>query len=1402
MIIKKYFSIVLIFVTTGLLQLALYAQSSLLWFQNHTTSSGLSSNKVNAMLQDKNGFLWFATEDGLNRFDGYEFKVYRNNPADSLSLSDNNIWTLFEGADGDLWIGTKSGGLSRYNYNSDSFSNWIIDSSYRENGITSIFEDVDRNLWIGTYRNGLYLFDYRNGDFRNWNFDPDNTRSLSNNYITKIIQDYKGNLWISTYNGLNKFSPRISDKVFDRFYHQAGNPETINASLIWCLKHSKYFNNEIWVGTLHGLSRINVDDNVITQIPVAVENNLAFGNSISSVLEDVIDNEEILWLGSYGGLIRYNIQSGETKRYLNNENFEGSLVNNQINYVFKDHSGVLWIITEDGISKWSSKAVKFKSRFFHREGLYSLSLFNKKNISALKKSFNEVVWVGTSDGLYSFSFDFLNSKPSAPFLVFFNGKKIWSLEWGRDSNLWVGTYGWGLFRFDIKTQKAFPVEIKSTVFQSEAYKYVKSILADKQGNIWVGFWGGGLARLKENDYKIWINQKNNKYSLSHNDVWSIIEDRFGNIWIGTNGGGINLYDKDTDNFIRFSSTSGKNNLSSNTIYTICESKNPKANNKLLSTILWIGTSNGLNKITFNNSELININKTLNVNVKVFSIKNGLPDNSVKSIVEDNNGNLWIGTSNGLSKFDPIDEKFINYSSADGLYGNDFNYSTALKTNDGLILFGSSEGLNVFNPSEIKQSDYKPPVLITDFQLFNKSVSVGDGSLLKKNIIYTNKITLSHDQNIFSFQFSALDYNSPHSINYAYKMEGFDDEWIYSGSRRYAAYTNLAPGTYNFMVKSTNSDGVWNGKYTSIKLEINQPWWKTVWAYLLYFVIIILGLFAIRRFELNRTKLRNELKMRQFEAQKMKEIENVKSRFFANLSHEFRTPLMLIKGPIEQLKNGEVSSNLSDYYDLIHRNTEKLHTLIDQLLELTQLEAETIPVKARKENIVTILRGIFYSFKTFADQKNIALDFSSYDTTICAWVDRDKLEKVINNLLSNAVKFTPEGGLISFYILKNKIDENEFAEIKISDTGIGIPKEKLNQIFDRFYQVDDSSGRNYGGSGIGLSLVKELVDLHKWSIEVESEKGKGTTFILSIPLSDNYLSENQIIREYNTEIDGSNKKLSEIESLSRVKVDDGDYSSQKEANNSNPTILVVEDSSDVREYIVSLLQNDYKIIEAEDAEAGLKRAIDLMPDLILSDIMMPGTDGLEFCRQIKTNLQTSHIPLILLTAKVSQQNKIEGLETGADDYVTKPFNFKELSLRIKNLIEQRKKLKEKFSKEIKIEPEKVTANSLDKEFLEKALLVAEKNIFDLTFDLESFAKEMFLSRSQLHRKMVAITGQAPGEFLRIFRLKKAARLLHEKKLSVTQVALEVGFSSPSHFTKAFQQYFNCLPSDFTVQNNLK
>ena len=1375
---------------TLLFTLNVFSQS--IYFNRLNTENGLSNNNAFNIIQDRFGFLWFATDDGLNRYDGYDFKVFRNNPENQNSISDNSVWVLTEDKKGNIWIGTKNGWLNRFDPVSEIFTRWKIKvEDVKENAITCVYEDRKEKIWIGTYRGGLYRFDPLTERVEHWYNNPDDNSSLSNNYISSILEDNEGNIWISTYNGLNKFDPEYSSKGFTRFFNIPGNPNSISNNIVWYLTQSESDQNLIWIGTHNGLTKYRTDRKSFSQIQVTNTEGLQFGTAAGSVIEEISGDKKILWIDSYAGLLRYNMSTGSFQRFITDKNDPNSLSSNQIHRMIKDRSGVMWLATENGINSFSSKSTKFNSAFSDKFRLLNSNILNKKNVKAITETSDGRMWFGTDEGLYYASSS--NGKTIIKKLKHSEKLNVWSLTSDAVGNLWIGTYGSGLYRLDLKTNRLIAIPNYEKRSKSQAVKYVKSLCVDNNDKLWIGFWGMGLARFDASveHYEGWLHEKSDTSSLSFDDVWVIHQDNKGRIWIGTDGGGLNLFNEtDGGRFYCWTAGgSGRGNLSSRGIYSICEGSVKKMSEDV--TVLWIGTNNGLNKFVVSNSESIKeFPAPPEVKITQFTIENGLADNSVKSIVEDDNGNLWLGTGSGISFLDTDKNQFTNFSKTDGVIGGDFNFSAAYKNKDGLISMGSTQGLNYFYPSDIKLSSFIPPVLITDFQIFNKSVSIDSDSPLKSSLFNTNEIELSHTQNVFSFEFAALDYSSSKSIQYSYMMEGFDNDWVNSGSRRFVTYTNLNPGEYNFKVKSTNSDGVWNENFKQLKVVITPPWWQTPYAIGLYALIFMLGVWGIIKFQAYRTRLQHELKMQEFEAHHLREIESMKSRFFANLSHEFRTPLTLIKGPLEQLISGRIKNNLTDYYKMLLRNTEKLQNLIDQLLELSQLEAETIPLNKQPHELVGLLKGFTYSFMPLAEQKFISLSFNSSVDRLNVMIDRDKLEKIINNLLSNAFKFTPSGGKIAVELTLENSIETGTAVIKISDTGAGIPEEYQSKIFDRFFQVEDDSKRNQAGSGIGLALVKELAELHSWNISVESKEGEGTVFTLKIPLEKEIeLEDEKILPSFKEPAD----KKPEADSL--LFDEENKVESEETESPGNPVILFVEDSPDVRSYVNDLLKPDYKVLLAEKAEEGIKLALENMPDLILSDLMMPGMDGIEFCNKIKSDWQTSHIPFILLTAKVTNESKIEGLETGADDYLTKPFNYEELAVRIKNLIEQRKRLREKFSKEINIQPEKLTSNAVDGEFIQRVLNAAEKNIGNAEFDTEHLAQELFVSRRQLHRKIQAITGQGPGEFIRVFRLKKAAQMLIENKLNVTQIALEVGFESPAQFTRAFKKHFNVLPSDF-------
>ena len=1360
----------------------LYSQSII--FNHLTTNNGLSNNFVSDIFQDREGFLWFATDDGLNRFDGYEFKVYRNNPDDENSISDNTIISFSEDQNGNIWIGTKNGFINRYDPVLDKFTKWEIKSDLtKENPINIIHVDKDNLIWMGTYRSGLYRLNPSNGKIDHWVMNAKDPTSISGNYVSSIIEDELGNFWIGTFFGLNKFNPNKSVSRFERFYLEKDNPNSLSDNLIWGITQLKIDKNKFFIGTANNITVLETDKEKFSRILISNPAQLQFGTGSGVVIEENINGEQIIWTNSYAGLIRYNVSQNKFYRYLPDKTNPNSIASYQINKIFKDRSGVLWAATNKGLSFFTQKNNKFNNSFLNKQFDFESARLNSQNTTALLKTNDGNLIVGTDNGLYfSNQFDGKYKLIKHPKLFKDN---IWSLAQDKSDIVWVGTYGAGLFQINLKTKGVVHYDMLKNIVASSSRHFIKSLLVDNKNNLWVGTWGIGLARknLSTNEIKHWHHLRANNKSLSHDDVWVIHQDNKNRIWIGTNGGGLNLYtEQNGEIFYRLNfDTQKQSALNSNSIYSICESSIKK--NNVDETILWIGTNNGLNKVVIDNSEMNKSYLPKLTSVKQYTIKDGLADNSIKTIVEDETGNLWLGTSSGISLYDLHKSVFINFNSADGVIGSDFNFSAGIKYDNELIILGSTSGLNYINPGSINLSKYNPPVTISDFQIFNKSIKASANSLLTKSIFSTDEIVLSHTQNVFSFQFSALDYNHPNSVSYAYMMEGFDKEWIQGGSRRFITYTNLNPGKYVFKVKATNSDGIWSDKITSVKVAITPPWWQTIWAIILYFLVFVFGIWAIIKFQSNRTRLQQELKMREFEAYHLREVEQMKSRFFANISHEFRTPLMLIKGPLEELLRGRIKDNLKEYYSMLLRNTEKLQQLIDQLLELSQLESESIPLKKECYNLVPLVESFSNSFLPLAEQKNIKLSINLDIDLAYAMLDKDKFEKIINNLLSNAFKFTDVGGLVSVDISETKNADKRFAKISISDSGIGISNKNQSKIFDRFFQVDDLSKRNFGGSGIGLALVKELTTLHSWDISVKSKEGEGTEFIITIPL----LDEDKKYQSTCTEDDKKTGAKNETEPKEIV----------PETNNhdSKPIILLVEDQNEVSNYIQGLLKQDYYVLQAENGSVGFDIAVNNMPDLIISDVMMPIMDGFELCKKVKTDWKTSHIPIILLTAKATHQSRLEGLETGADDYLTKPFDFEELSIRIKNLITQRRLLKEKFSKDINANVESITTNSFDKEFIEKIKKIIETHLQDENFTSENLAEELFVSRSQLNRKLNAITGKGPGEFIRIYKLKRAAGMILEKKLSITQIALEVGFSSPAQFTRAFQKHFNCLPSEF-------
>lgn len=1039
-------------------------------FGRLSVEQGLSNSSVNCLLQDKTGFIWFGTDDGLNRFDGYDVKVYRNDPNDNFSISENIIWALAEDHSGNLWIGTKSGGLNKYDPLTNKFKNWKLDSAnVEEINITCIYEDSKSNIWIGTYRNGLYRFNPSQNRFEHWQNSFGNPKFLSNNFITSIIEDYNSNIWIATYAGLDKFISEQIDRPFKKVFPDFKNP-------IWNLTKSSFIENTIWVGSLNGLFDFDPAKEKLSQINLPEKEGLRFSNSVSSVVEEYYLDEKILWIGTFGGLVQMNLTTGFEKRFLQTKNGDEEVVSNQIQDIIADRSGVVWIATENGLNFYSPKRSKFNLAASTMPFSKILQQLSGKNVRAVTKTTDESLWFGTDAGLFIFrdnsrnSFTIQNSE--------LQSLNIWSLFRGSSNNLWIGTYGEALKELDLKTNRLKSWKVDNPDFNVSAFDYVKTVLEDDEGMIWIGFWGGGLAKLNPKNSSVvhWRNEKNNPLSLSHNDIWVLHKDFLGRIWIGTNGGGLNLFNSEKQNSFYCWRSSEKNRpiLSSNNIYTICEGVGKSKTDK--QTILWIGTANGLNKFVINNDSGSSDGSDLDVEIKHYTMENGLPDNAVENILEDENGNLWIGTNAGISFFNIIEEQFTNFTVADGLSGSSFNSSAAFKSSKGIMFFGCTNGLNYFNPQRIKLATYSPTVVITEFKIFNQSDQNNNITSVNSGIFNSKEVVLSNYQNDFSFQFASLDYNAPELNQYAYFMEGFDKDWIYSGKRRFVTYTNLNPGEYVFQVKATNSDGVWSEQIAKVFIVINPPFWATWWAYSVYVLMFMGGLASIRSFELKRRRKKEEERLRrEREEARLREAE-LKAK---NIEQEKEIEKQKIRNRIAQDLHDEIGSNLSS---------------ISLMSELIQ-NNESINAEA-SEKIKRIHKVAKWSTQSIRDIVWLTNPSSDSVRDLIA-----KMKEVADNVLGkfnlnfdypkdiSDINLLPETKRNLFFIYKETLNNIvKHSEAKNVDIQLLVEKNSILLSIK-----DDGKGFNVlqGFSGNGLKNIHSRAKEINADLKFESNSGKGT-----------------------------------------------------------------------------------------------------------------------------------------------------------------------------------------------------------------------------------------------------------------------------------------------------------------------
>ncbi len=1375
-------------------------------FEHLTTEEGLSQNDVNCIYQDEKGFMWFGTHDGLNKYDGYGFTTYKPDPNRPSSIASNLIYSLDGDKAGNLWVGTTGNGLSFFNPNTERFVNFranaAAEGSLTNNDVLCVYVDDQNRLWVGT-NFGLNMLeldnDLANPKFNHFFSAPSPNLFAASFSINSVFVDAQKQIWVGTNAGLYKL---FLNKNNEPTYQIVDGSYGLNRFPVRSITEDK--SGRLVIGSLNGLY-YQIDKN----------NKSGFERISRGGFEDVqFDNQGNLWAGTSNGIMLFKAMNGYGqlklhRRYSIDLRNPRSLNKNLIKSVYKDQTGIIWIGTNGGgVNKFDPEQKQFRH---FRKTLIPKSLSYNKIRSIFEDSDNNL-WIGTEGGGLNLQLAGEDDGTYNHFTSFSSISKTFALaEIQRNERkiLLIGSENFpSLYEMDItdlsdgQQPNAKPVSrIGSSVF---------SILKDSRNNVWVGTYKGGVYRWKHDgdiayDTTNYRHDVENPNSVSNNIIRNIFEDSRGNVWFAT-GNGLNLLPSDqvessTPKFIRFNNIpSDTTSLSHNYILSLFESK---------SGDIWIGTfGGGLNKLI--------IGEDLESSqFKAYSEADGLPNNVIKGILEDEYGNLWISTNKGLCRFDPISESFKNYDVNDGLQSNEFQELACYKRKDGEMLFGGINGFNAFYPVNIMDNSHHAETVIANFLIKNKPVKVDEevnGRVLLENSIgKSNEIKLKYIENSFSFEFAALHYASPEKNNFAYRLLGFKDEWIYTNAKnRFATYTNLAPGSYTFEVMGSNNDGLWDESPASLGIIIIPPWWRTKWAYAFYALLIIGLLVAFRRFTIIRTTEKHQLVLEHLEKEKTDELQKMKLEFFTNISHEFRTPLTLINGPLDYLQKNDASMDSEvrmQQYKLMQKNSNYLIRLVNQLLDFRKIDQGKLKLYLNRMDIVNFIKEITGPFLFLANKKRINYNILAPNHSIPIWFDTDAMEKILNNLLSNAFKFTPENGDITVEILKSgnssdllgvvklENDEKEHVIIRVKDTGNGIPADKLPYIFDRFYVDKARKKINKQGVGIGLTYTKSLVELHHGEISVESEVGVGTTVTVKLPTKKAEFNES----EHKLNTIQPNQTNGHVPTHMDEEVD-SDHLKEELIYDSEdiPVLLVIDDNADIRSFIKQGLDTKYKIIQAENGEQGLDMLKKFNPNMIICDIMMPVMDGLEFCKVVKSDEQTSHIPLILLTAKSTVDSELKGLGAGADDYLTKPFNMEILELKIGKIITRREELRKRYKLEMAIEPSEVTVTSTDEKFLKQAMAVIEEHMMDTDFSVEMLVKELGLSRSNLYLKLKELTGLSSSEFIRNVRLKRAVQLLKQSDLSVKEVMYMTGFNTASYFSKCFKKQFGMVPSDYVRQ----
>lgn len=1364
--IRKSLSILFLILSV----LTLYAEkTNYLYSFNSDLNEGISQLSVMTIYQDSRGYLWFATKNGLNRFNGKEYKIYHREDGNEQSLSNNSVTSITEDQEGYLWVGTNNG-LNRIDLNTNEIKRYNLETNgLVANSISTVYTDRSGCLWVGTWE-GLNRYNREGDHFEYIPIEDDTERAM----IVTLLEDSSGRFWIGTRNkGLLLCDHQMN--LISQFTSESKNMPLNNNNITSIYEDDK---KQIWVGCKNsGLNKINLRDNEVTSYT-----NLNSGLSNNSV-RCIIEWQGKLLIGTFDGIFDLDKATERIVKVAGYDDINKSLSHYSVYCFCVDRDKTLWVGTFAGGVNYLNK---FTNRFVLHKPQEELNI-RTGIYGAITYESPEDLWIATEGyGLLNYNKRTNESHyylidPSVRFA--FNTNIIKSVFY-EDGYVWCGTTKGEIYKFNIKTKKfslyhQYPIEYS-----------IYSIIRDHNGVLWVGGASTefGLTCFV-NDSLVTTFYNNVDEPIYFSNVRCILEEEDGVFLLGSTAEGLLRFDTHKKQLTKYSNEASveKYRIPNNYISAIVRTKSGE---------IWVSTYGG-GIFQLDESKAIR---------RIMTVREGLLDNNICTLVESSDQRLWMSTVNGLIMFDPAKDEVRNYHRHNGIDIREFTLHSGIALPDGSLCFAGSNGFVTFHVEAMDKNNNIPPVVLEQLSVNNHPVKVGDESaILDKVLDGMETIRLAYNENNFSITYQALNYIYATQNQYAYKLEGYDTDWNYVGERNSAFYTNLSPGKYVFRVKASNNDGVWNEEGRSLAIVVQPPLWRTWYAYLFYVIALAAIIYGILYYVNIKRNLEAGLKMKQLEKQKQEEFHQAKIRLFTNFSHELRTPLMLIITPFEELvKRVDIPAELHDKLSIIYKNAQKLLLLVNQLMDLHKNQAGSMDLKVSEGDICEYIKEIYYAFNQIALTNEVKFTLNCTPKTINGWFDKSLLEKVVFNLLSNAFKYTASGESVLMEVSEVTLkeldpkridglykDENsQYVILKVKDSGKGIEEGEADKIFTPFYQIPETSGINLSGTGIGLSLVYTIVQLHRGVIYVDNTETKGACFVVILPVSRSAFSEEQI---ESREID----KIAEITNTEDISV-----SLPVTENKDQPKykILLVEDDKDVRDYLKKSLEAEYIVIEAADGVRAYEKVVQDFPDLVLSDIMMPKRDGLELCTMIKNDIRIGHIPVILMTARSMVVHIKEGFQAGADDYIVKPFNMDVLQTRIRSLLASREQLKKLYGKRFSPDVMGIEVKSADERFSQKLFDVIEKNISNEKLDVELLCTEIGISRANLYRKLKSITELSPMELIRNKRLEMAAKLLKESEMNVSEIASHLGFNSHSYFSNSFKAFYGCTPTEFVQMKN--